>query len=177
MEQVTISSETTSNTEDYSDDEIFVFQTETPDNVNLIANTSKGNIQILASQCEISTTSSTGKEDPRKAIDISISKMPPKYAECHGGLRHRLRRFRNFIGLSCCKLKKIYTLCENFIYIGPLPVLSLGRASVPGLTGLVGLRGLMGSRDSLSFITQSIFYNCSNYAWNLLISLESITKI
>ena len=61
MEEATTSSETTSNTEDYSDHEIFVFQKETPDNVNLIANTSEGNIQILASQPEISTTGKTSK--------------------------------------------------------------------------------------------------------------------
>jgi len=35
-------------------------------------------------------------------------------------------------------------LCENFIYTGPLPVLSPGRGSVPGLAGLLGLLGLIG---------------------------------
>jgi len=81
MKQVTISSKTTRNTEDYSDHEIFIFQKETPDNVNLIADTSEANIQILASQPEISTTSSTSKNDLVKAIDISISKVPLKYVE------------------------------------------------------------------------------------------------
>ena len=55
---------------------------------------------------------------------------------CHRGLRHGLWRLRILVELSCCKLKKVYALCENFIYTGPLPVLSLGWGSVLGLAGL-----------------------------------------
>jgi len=44
MQETSTSSETTSHTEDYSDYEIFIFQKETPHNVNLIADTSEGNI-------------------------------------------------------------------------------------------------------------------------------------
>ena len=81
MEEVTSTSETASNTEDYSDHEIYIFQQDAPDNVNLIADTSEGNIQILTRGPEISTTSKTSKEDLIKAIAISISKVPLKYAE------------------------------------------------------------------------------------------------
>ena len=49
---------------------------------------------------------------------------------------------RSLVGLICYKLKEIYALCENFIYIGPLPILSLGWCSVPGLTGLMEHAGL-----------------------------------
>jgi len=70
------------NTEDYLDHKILVIQKKkTSDNTNLIANISKGNIQILANQSESSTTSRTSKEDLIKAIDISISKVPLKDAE------------------------------------------------------------------------------------------------
>ena len=60
------------------------------------------------------------------------------------GSQARAAATQNLIELNCCKLKKIYALCENFIYIGPLPVLSLGWGSVPGPAGLTGLTGLMG---------------------------------
>ena len=50
----------------------------------------------------------------------------------------------NLVELSCCKLKKIYALCENFIYIGLLPVLSPGRGFVPGFAELAELIGLTG---------------------------------
>ena len=60
------------------------------------------------------------------------------------GSQARAAATQNLIELNCCKLKKIYALCENFIYIGLLPVLSLGRSSVPGLAGLTGLTGLTG---------------------------------
>jgi len=81
IKEATNSCETTRNTKDYSDHKIFVFQKETSDNVNLIADISEGNIQILANQSEISTTSKTSKEDLIKAIDISISKILLKYAD------------------------------------------------------------------------------------------------
>jgi len=46
----------------------------------------------------------------------------------------------NLIGLSFCKLRKIYALCENFIYAGRSSVLScLGLMKLTGLTGLMGL--------------------------------------
>jgi len=60
------------------------------------------------------------------------------------GSQARAAATQNLVELNCCKLKKIYALCKNFIYIGPLPVLSLGRGSVPGLAGLTGLTGLTG---------------------------------
>jgi len=70
------------NTEDYLDHKILVIQKKkTADNTNLIADISKGNIQILANQSESSTTSRTSKEDLIKAIDISISKVLLKDAE------------------------------------------------------------------------------------------------
>jgi len=79
MEEATTTSETASSAED-SDHEIYVFQQDIPDNVNLISDISDGNLQILASEPEISTTSKTRKEDLIKAIEISISKVPLKYA-------------------------------------------------------------------------------------------------
>ena len=45
------------------------------------------------------------------------------------GSQARAAATQNLVELSCCKLKKIYALCENFIYTGWPPVL------LPGLTG------------------------------------------
>jgi len=67
MEEATTTGETASSAEE-SDHEIYIFQQETPDNVNLIADTSESNIQILASEPEIFTTGKTSKEDLIKAI-------------------------------------------------------------------------------------------------------------
>ena len=74
-------------------------------------------------QIEISTPPSANTNNPVIDNIINIS-----LCYCHGGLRHRLRRFRNLVELSY-KLKKIYMLCENFTYTG--------RDRVPGLAGLV----------------------------------------
>ena len=51
-----------------------------------------------------------------------------------GGSQARAAAPKNLVELSCCKLKKIYALCENSIYTGwrPVPLdqhLSLGLAS------------------------------------------------
>jgi len=94
-----------SNTEDYSDHEIFVVQKETPDNVNLIADTSEGNIQILANQPEISITSRTSKEDLIKVIDISISKVSLKYAEYIPELQQLCIEFIDIFGINYKDLK------------------------------------------------------------------------
>ena len=51
----------------------------------------------------------------------------------------------NLVELSCCKLRKIYVLCESFIYTGQTRVpCCLGLVRLTGLTGLAGLAGLMG---------------------------------
>jgi len=63
---------------------------------------------------------------------------------CHGGSLAQAAATQNLVELGCYKLKKVYALCENFIYTGPLPVLSPGWGSVPGLAGLAGLLGLLG---------------------------------
>jgi len=68
----------------------------------------------------------------------------PVRQECHGGSQAQAAATQNLVELGCCKLKKVYALCENFIYTGPLPVLSPGQGSVPGLAGLLGLAGLAG---------------------------------
>ena len=39
-----------------------------------------------------------------------------------GGSQAPAAATQNLVELSCCKLKKIYALCENFIYIGQRPV-------------------------------------------------------
>ena len=57
-------------------------------------------------------------------------------ALCHGESQAQAVATQNLVELGCCKLKKVYALCENFIYTGPLPVLSLGWGSVLGLAGI-----------------------------------------
>ena len=39
-----------------------------------------------------------------------------------GGSQAPAAATQNLVELSCCKLKKIYVLCENFIYTGQRPV-------------------------------------------------------
>ena len=57
----------------------------------------------------------------------------------------------NLVGFSCCKLKKIYALYENFIYTGWGPV--LGQAPALAIVNLVAPAVAWGSRGSLSFMT------------------------
>ena len=90
---------------------------------------------------------------------IDCSRCLCELANCYGSLRHGLQRFSNLVELSYCKLKKIYALCENFIYIGPLPVLSPGRSSVPGLTGLMGLVALVGLAGLTGLMGLAVIYD------------------
>ena len=79
---------------------------------------------------------------------IDCSRCLCELANCYGASQAQAAATQNLVELGCCKLKKVYALCENFIYTGPLPVLSLGRGSVPGLTGSRGSLGSRGSRGS-----------------------------
>ena len=85
----------------------------------------------------------------------------------------RAAAIRSLIELVCCKLKKTYALCENFIYTGQPPVLPpgptgsdqvrSGRTSTPDgplSPGPWGSQGSQGSRDSLgslSFMTAATY--------------------
>jgi len=70
-----------------------------------MANTSEGNIQILTSQLEISTTSRTSKEDLIKVINISISKVSLKYAEYISELQQLCMEFIDIFGINYKDLK------------------------------------------------------------------------
>jgi len=66
------------------------------------------------------------------------------------GSQARAATTQNLVGLSCCKLRKIYMLCENFIYTGQTPVpRCLELARLVGLTELMGLAGLVGAHGAL----------------------------
>ena len=78
-----------------------------------------------------------------------LQQVPLRACKLSRGSQARAAATRSLVGLVCCKLKEIYALYENFIYIGPLPVLSLGRGSVPGLMGLMGLTGLAVIHDNM----------------------------
>ena len=64
-----------------------------------------------------------------------------------------LRRFKNLIELSCCKLKKIYMLCENFIYTE--------QARILGLAGLVSRWAHLAPPGSVFAHPQSVLYTGS----------------
>ena len=80
-EATTTGSKTISSMKDCSDYKVFVFQQETTDNMNFIAETSADNMQILTSKSEISIASKTNRQNLIKAIEISISRVCLKYAE------------------------------------------------------------------------------------------------